>query len=145
MRRVFSLAAASAMAVTGAVLAAPSAAQATGCSVTVTCGAVNNNSRFAMHITLKWNEGPDKCARWTGGGTPEIKKCDQQYLAPYGIYGGRMKSGDTYKYVDVDAFTYNSTNFYWAGTLVTKGQWIKMNNGGTRRCTAAVGDLPRCS
>ena len=133
LRRAFAVGMTTTVMTTLVTLLSPSAAQAGTCTAGIFCGSVNNNSRFWMTTTETWNSGPHRCQLWQGN----VYNCTQKDLAPLGIRGGRGTG------VDVDAFTYNNTDYYWNGYRILKGQWMRIHDT-AMYCKADLGDLPRC-
>ncbi|BEL07292.1 hypothetical protein Q0Z83_054830 [Actinoplanes sichuanensis] len=137
IRKTFAVVSAAMMLSAGVTFLTGSAAQAAGCSNNVGCGSVNNNSRFKMTTTETWDSGKNWCRQWQVS-TTSLHKCTQNDLEPGGLRGGGN--------VDVDAVTYNNTDWYYLDNRITKGVWVRLAGGGHMYCKAALSEaLPRCS
>lgn len=131
-------------------LAAAQPAAAGGC-IGVFCGRVSNYTGFTLHYTtdLGSKKAKGACDMWNADGDMDPKwqnmKCTQKKLKGISA-GGKDANG---KYVDVDAFTFNYT-YYWYRvgdlpyTRFKKGVWTKFHTGMKVVCDSVRQNEPAC-
>ncbi|KAK0100712.1 hypothetical protein ONS95_007163 [Cadophora gregata] len=101
------------------------------------CGRVINDSGQTARFTTNPNDknAPNLCKFYNWPKYPNPIKCKQQTLLSNGAAGcgGCGQNRGT----DVDGFTFPSVDFLWDNNLVTRGEWIKIDDLTTIRCTGA--------
>ena len=99
---------------------------------------VYNQSPYQARYTYDADvaSAPNLCAFWNWQNPRVFKRvrCTQRYL----------NSGGTATNSGMDGFTFAEREYYWAGILITRGEWTNIR-GQSARCIDGSGGRPRCN